>query len=223
MEPYKDEDWLRREYHENGRLLADIAEECGVTRGSVTYYMDKFGIERRTRGARKGPKNHEWKGGPVTITCETCGEEFEVQPCRKDKSRYCSRECMYSGLSERYSGDGNHQYGLRGEANSTYGKVGPDAPNWQGGSAWRTMEEWFEARKAALDRDGWVCQQCGMPNDEHVERFNHSLHVHHLTPVSDGGAKFDLDNLQTICAECHETEHNGRPFTQLRNGENSAE
>lgn len=225
MARYKDEAWLREQYHDKERIASDIGGECGVTQGTILYWMDKFGIDRRTRGAREGERNTFWRGGPETIVCENCGGDFEVARSRVENGtvRYCSWECRNDGLSERYSGEGNHQFGLRGEANPTYGKVGPEAPNWQGGSTWRTMEEWFDAREQTLNRDGWQCQLCGMENDEHVARYNHSLHVHHLTPVSDGGAKFELDNLQSICAECHSEQHNGKPFTQLRNESNSAE
>ncbi len=33
------------------------------------------------------------------------------------------------------------------------------------------------------------------------------LEVHHITPISEGGPEFDLDNLVTLCFECH---HLGR-------------
>lgn len=37
------------------------------------------------------------------------------------------------------------------------------------------------------------------------------MHVHHIRPISDGGAALDLDNLQTLCHACHNTITPRRP------------
>jgi len=60
-------------------------------------------------------------------------------------------------------------------------------------------EAWELARAAALDRDGHRCT---------VARFlggpcSSILDVHHLMPVAEGGAEFDLDNLITVCHRHH--------------------
>lgn len=49
-------------------------------------------------------------------------------------------------------------------------------------------------RKAARDRDGDQCVQCG--STEHLE-------VDHILNVARGGTHH-LDNLQTLCASCHQ-------------------
>jgi len=217
MGSYKDEDWLKRAYYEEGRALSDIADEFDVTIEAVRYYMEKYDLPRRRRGAREGEENPAWKGGPKTATCENCGDEFDANRWKVEKGTvtYCSVECKNEHFKERYAGDGNHQYGVRGEENATYGQVGPDAPNWQGGSRWRNTVQWIRTRADVLERDDGECVHCGMSNEEHVERYDHSLHAHHITEVSDGGAKFDLNNLETICTNCHSEQHNGKPFTQL--------
>ena len=53
---------------------------------------------------------------------------------------------------------------------------------------------WARARRAALDRDGWRCVECGHPG---------ALEVHHVVPLDQGGAPLDLANLQTLCRGCH--------------------
>lgn len=47
--PYKSEDWLREQYHENERSLEDIGNECNVDQTSVLLYMKKHDIPRRTK------------------------------------------------------------------------------------------------------------------------------------------------------------------------------
>lgn len=61
---------------------------------------------------------------------------------------------------------------------------------------------WARARRAVLDRDGWRCTKCGRPG---------RLEVHHVTPLRDGGAAFDLANLVTLCRDCHIALHREPP------------
>ena len=53
---------------------------------------------------------------------------------------------------------------------------------------------WSRARRQALRRDQYRCRSCGRPG---------RLEVHHETPLSSGGAPFDLDNLKSLCRSCH--------------------
>jgi 5-methylcytosine-specific restriction endonuclease McrA len=63
-------------------------------------------------------------------------------------------------------------------------------------------------RKQVLERDGWRCQSCGAP------RY---LQVHHLQSRGRLGAD-RLQNLITLCAQCHRLEHLGMnpPYTQAQ-------
>lgn len=62
-----------------------------------------------------------------------------------------------------------------------------------GGYRWRAV------RRAALDRDAWRCRRCGRAG---------VLEVDHVIPVQDGGAPYDLDNLQSLCRRCHRDKTN---------------
>jgi 5-methylcytosine-specific restriction endonuclease McrA len=55
---------------------------------------------------------------------------------------------------------------------------------------------------AVFKRDGWKCR-----NPRCQSRNN--LHPHHLKHKSKGG-KDTLENLITICADCHREHHDGR-------------
>ena len=57
---------------------------------------------------------------------------------------------------------------------------------------------WAAARRAALDRDGWRCRDCGKPG---------RLEVHHLQPLEASGAPYELTNLRTLCRGCHIATH----------------
>jgi hypothetical protein len=49
MEKYKDQNWLYNEYVVNKRSIADIARCCNKSLGTIIYYLNKLGIEKRTR------------------------------------------------------------------------------------------------------------------------------------------------------------------------------
>ncbi|MED1206159.1 HNH endonuclease [Heyndrickxia acidicola] len=62
---------------------------------------------------------------------------------------------------------------------------------------------WKKARKTALVRDNYLCQEClrrGLITQGNT--------VHHIIPLREDFSKaFELDNLETICMECHNREH----------------
>lgn len=58
--------------------------------------------------------------------------------------------------------------------------------------------DWQERRQDTLERDNHTCQSCGAASTD--------LHVHHKTPISEGGSHA-LENLTTLCAECHSKKH----------------
>jgi 5-methylcytosine-specific restriction protein A len=53
---------------------------------------------------------------------------------------------------------------------------------------------WQNARAAARKRDGEQCRQCGSTDE---------LEVHHIKPLAEGGAEYELANLTTLCHDCH--------------------
>ncbi len=55
-------------------------------------------------------------------TCEICGKKFHLKPSQLKKSKHhcCSIECLNKLKSILYSGEGNHQYGLKGRLNSSF-------------------------------------------------------------------------------------------------------
>ena len=57
---------------------------------------------------------------------------------------------------------------------------------------------WMRCREAALTRAGRRCERCGAPG---------RLEVHHRTPIAEGGAVYDLANLEVVCRGCHFDAH----------------
>lgn len=66
---------------------------------------------------------------------------------------------------------------------------------------------WKEAKRLCHDRDGWACTECG-----ETER----LEADHITRLSDAPElAFDLDNLQTLCDQCHDEKERHYQAKQL--------
>lgn len=96
--PYKGEAWLREQYIDQRRSVAEIARECGVGFSTVVKFINKFQIPRQPVDHKKqgspGARNPSWKGGVAKWpyspdwkalarsirnrdkwTCQDCGEQ----------------------------------------------------------------------------------------------------------------------------------------------------
>ena len=56
------------------------------------------------------------------------------------------------------------------------------------------LRRWARVRRLVFDRDGWRCRACGKAG---------RLECDHRTPLEQGGAEWDMGNLQTLCRRCH--------------------
>ena len=58
----------------------------------------------------------------------------------------------------------------------------------------RNSAKWQRARAVARERDGERCRECGSTD---------KLEVHHIKPLAERGDKYELENLVTLCHDCH--------------------
>ena len=56
-------------------------------------------------------------------------------------------------------------------------------------------------KRRTREKDNYQCVRCGSDN---------SLQIHHIIPLARGGAH-ELENLATLCKNCHRLAHKGRP------------
>jgi transposase len=75
--PWKDEEKLRDLYHNDGLSSSTIANRYGVSRPTILYWMDKFGIERRNpkEAAGSGSDHHSFNLCPSIHTTVPAGYE----------------------------------------------------------------------------------------------------------------------------------------------------
>lgn len=66
------------------------------------------------------------------------------------------------------------------------------------GTIYDTLQ-WILTSRRAIARDGHRCTVARLLGGE----CSGKLHAHHIKPVSDGGAPYDLENVGTACASHH--------------------
>jgi transposase len=183
-------DWLRERYWEDGMSIRGIADEVGVSHGTVRHQMKQFDIERRDGPAKEGPHTDErWLRESYRDRLMSMAEMADEAGVSLTQIRYHMDEF---GIERRTTGESlKRRDTFNGDGN----------PQWKGGysdeTGWRLGHEWLSTRREVLRRDDHTCRDCG--GDGGV--------VHHSTPVSEDGAKYDADNLVTLCSDCHTEVH----------------
>jgi len=135
-----------------------------------------------------GEDHPNWNGGKIVVNCEWCNNSLQRKPSdlEKNSHHFCDYNCQ-------------------GKWRSEY-KTGEDAFNWRGGCKNYYGEKWYSQRRKAIDRDNEQCQDCGMNRDQHYDEHGSDLEVHHKIPIrtfNDTAEANKLDNLVTLCVNCH--------------------
>lgn len=176
-----------------------------------------------------GKHNGNYQNATETTKCEVCGDNFEYYPSNKD-GRYCE-SCLGAtdGLLPENPAESDerietecpnchavskvlesrleqNKYGIFCDL-SCYGDwlseniVGENHHQWEGGSI-AYGQDWWQLRRAALERDDYKCQRCGSNADE----IGRNPDVHHIEPVrsyDDPSNAHRLDNVICLCRSCH--------------------
>lgn len=133
----------------------------------------------------------------IQVVCRQCGIEFGITPARVNpEGNFCSHTC----------------YGLwRSQT-----MIGPDCPNWKGGTQPYYGPNWPNQRRKTRERDGYRCQYCGVTEAE----LGRELDVHHIVTFRSFGYiqgenenykdANQLINLITYCHLCHKKAEHGK-------------
>ena len=133
--------------------------------------------------------------------CEECGKEIICRINRdRKRKRFCSRKCLvfylkklglFRGHGTKWTEERKIRQGLMFRGNNH--------PRWIEDRTKLKHRPKFENRKwelAVFERDNFTCQKCGYKGRELV--------IHHIKPYClFPNLRFDMDNGQTLCRECH--------------------
>ena len=64
---------------------------------------------------------------------------------------------------------------------------------------WSIRAYWEGFRYQVIKRDKYTCQECGFKTKKDDSKFD----VDHIIAISLGGMCYDLENVRTLCRECH--------------------
>lgn len=91
---------------------------------SIEFYCQNFRIKKHKHLFCCKKCESEYKKGNSVLNCkcENCGKLFHLKPYRKNKIKHlaCSNECSLELRRIYSSGENNHQYGLKGQLNSSW-------------------------------------------------------------------------------------------------------
>lgn len=179
----------------HGESIAGVVVRCEWCSSSVR--RRPYAIENRERifcdleckGAWRqenwsGSATPKWKGGPVTVSCHWCGDEFERRrdQVKKYDRSFCGSTCLGRWRSQAQRGSDN--------------------PVWTGGTVIRSAVRQLigdEPWETVTERErGPSCEFCGTSET----KDGRALAVHHIVPVMAGGCNAS-ELLMTLCPACH--------------------
>ena len=138
--------------------------------------------------------------------CTICGKQYYVRADRATASKYCSHECCTKRRKLNkceYCGNDIISYHGKKYCSIECGHkamIGEKSPHWVDGKSLerdraRDTERIRKWRKEVFMLDFYTCQICGAKT---------YLHAHHLVEwAKDESKRFDVNNGQTLCIDCH--------------------
>lgn len=191
---------------EKSQKLALCCEVCGTQYQVPPHKEDSSRFcSRECKGKALAAENNGKES--VTLVCETCMESFEVAPHRADTATYCSYECRKTAEVVTCHHCGGDYRASPSEL--VFTKYCSEECKIAAESV--GLEDygpgWDESKKQNVrQRDNCQCQDCGMGQALHLEKYDTRLHVHHIVPArkfDDAASRNDPENLITLCVTCH--------------------
>jgi hypothetical protein len=171
--------------------------------------------------ARNGRKYCSWQcfqkvHAAAASTCLNCNKQFKAKPYKNEwqgKNKYCCRECY---LNDRWGQN-------RPSKRSSPERIARACRRSLATSLRKRCKVYgvpFDpacTREAVCERDGWICQQCGIKCHKGRHRFNkrtrktsnRNAEHDHIVPLSwrDPAKGNTFDNSQCLCRKCNGKKH----------------
>lgn len=174
--------------------------------------------------AKKGENNPSWKG--EIFRCVDCNNILSAKHCKRCDS--CSRiynGSKLKGKNNPYYNIGKKHWNYKGgeerfsncidcnkKTSSTYYKrcneclfkirKGKNHPTYIDGRSYKKYPKEFnkKLKEKIRKRDNYICQNCNMTEEEHLETYNRVLNIHHIDYNKENCIK---ENLISTCLDCN--------------------
>lgn len=176
-----------------------------------------YGNGRCYSCSKKGNKAPSFKDG-------RCLKKYYCIDCNKELSNHIAKRCK----SCSNKGKNNPMYGRKRPDTILRNKLNPpmknkkrpehsiimmgiNNPNWQNGIQYLPYSKEFnkELKLKIRERDNFICQCCGMTEEEHIKEFNRSLTIHHIDYNKQNCKE---ENLISLCNICNPKANSNRDY-----------
>lgn len=186
---YRDEEWLRQKYHEEGLSYSEIADICGVSKRTIYNQAKEIDLNARL------PIDEEHEDRPYRDE-----HWFREQYLERGKTlKQIAREC---GVSRATVIDWKQKHDI-----PTQYPTGEDHHQTKPPDECITRErgeDWHHQRHRALERAEHACENPDC--DEDADSLGQNPDVHHIIPYR-FHEQYDyinsLSNLIVLCRACH--------------------
>jgi 5-methylcytosine-specific restriction endonuclease McrA len=193
LEPHQDGGTFEVECKHCGEIRERLVSQCT----NQEHHFCSQGCLHRWRSETFNGTTHPLYER-VSVSCDSCGDVIQRIPAVVEdrENHFCDSECYAEWCSTS--------------------RVAENHPCWRGGGRYYYGPKWLQKRAERVELDGYRCQECGITQAEHYEEHGRDLSVHHQKPVSefyddlsdsedypDFEVMNALDNLLTLCFDCH--------------------
>lgn len=167
------------------------------------------------------------KRNKIVRICDVCGKQFEVKPSaiRHSGAKYCSHRCMWKGqkgqkkpsiqgnkapkwkdgrtLIQKFCIDCGKKLGDHRSTRCQKCAYKMELHhNWQNGLSFLPYTSQFndELKEKIRRRDNYICQLCGVINEEHILIYGYDLVIHHIDYIKEN---CEENNLLALCNQCN--------------------
>lgn len=231
---YRDRHWLQAQI-DQGQSVRQIAAASDCSETTIRQWIKRHGLVwQSSNNSKFYPGQHPWNDNPSALYRQRSWLEDQLrQGLYSDQiaaAADCSVECIkkwvyrhglslnrrppffIKGMTPWNAGQPGYRLNLSPESREQrrhqslrLARRGEKSNFWKGGvSSERTQIAAWTRQIAPLvhERYNYTCQCCGKRGS------SAPLHAHHLVPVyADASLGYSLDNLVTLCKDCHEQIH----------------
>lgn len=194
----RDGAWVRRQHHELGKSVPEIAETVGCSGNAVRNALSRHDIDLRSKYVLND-RTKEMLESEETLRYLYFDRDLS-------QSEIAQRVgCQQMAVSNRFN-----KFDIQPKPQGWH-QIGEDNHNWLPPEEMADPRgygsvEWRKKRKECLEKYDNRCLRCDITTDEHKSEHGFGLDAHHIRPADEFDSREEadrIDNLVALCRSCH--------------------